>query len=399
MSHLAQLMGVNEHEWDWFIKVVHSDISSGAHDVTVLNEVMVQARQFMTKVRLDPSDTLPEELYRSLRSHIAQESMAIAKELNLADDSEPAKVNIALGKWFNQKYGKTEGLYLKNTYLKKQLSQNPPKNLMKLLHYRSVASLLKHVSADQIVTLARYTEDDQWHQQYNESLTTVSPSDFEVRKIKLIVMKKSNEAVTKVLAKTIKLHHLVLHAKEVGCIILSPTNQSKIPHYLIRSIGLISHYVSELQYFSSYTKVIIIDKKFAKRYIDGLVRNHEAHSQLANLPFHWRALSKAIDRAGMHDRFPPQFSTSEWQTTSANDVIVDLNKTDQLWRGRGHVLWGRQPDIVSFNIIDLAIDETYKVDYDGRSLKYGQRELTQEVLSRYLQEPRISHVVMRRLNI
>jgi len=101
----------------------------------------------------------------------------------------------------------------------------------------------------------------------------------------------------------------------------------------------------------------------------------------------------------MHDRFPPQFSTSEWQTTSANDVIVDLNKTDQLWRGRGHVLWGRQPDIVSFNIIDLAIDETYKVDYDGRSLKYGQRELTQEVLSRYLQEPRISHVVMRRLNI
>lgn len=397
MSKIAQLIGVDERQWQRFTDIAHDTIGATPHDVDILSEQIQAAAHVMQRLGLDPRDTNPKELYHALRGALDSQANMVLTKLHVGDESDVRHVHSTIESWFNHTVKDDECYAIKTSVLKSIVAKNPPRELMRLLHFRSANSLIKRMNIDVVVTLARYTETTNWIEQYTEQLSRLHPSDFETRNYKLCHIE--NAELTQALDRTLHRHHMVLHAKEVGCIVLVPPVHTHTRHVVLRTFVLVAHYLQELKYFSAYTKTLLSDTNFSRRYIDGLIHSHESHSHLANIPFHWRALHRAVNNIQLHDTFAPHFSRTDWRVVPANDVIVHPDKHKNIWVGNGHVFYGHPPSNVSLNIIDHAIDASYGVSYEKRSQKFAQRELRQEVFSRYLGEPRILAVIRRRLDV
>lgn len=396
MTRIPQLLGANETDWQRMIDVLHVGVGTSAHDVMVIGDLLEKAVAVKREMKLDPHDTTPKELYGSLRERLRQDNTRLANSLHISDADSPHEASPKIVKNFRDTYKDSECFVIKYARIKAILKAVPPKNFMKALHYRSVDSMLKHVHPAQVITVARYTENEEWQTGYAGSLQMLTPSDFETRKLELISI--DHEAVVALLEKTLHRHHLVLHAKEIGCVGLVSTRLSKINGFTLRTMSLLVHYAQEVGYFSTLTKVIIGRKDFAQTYCQFLITHQDNHGQIAKRPFHWRALQQAVSRAKIHDVFPPHMVPQDWDHHTANDKLSELNPHVAFWNGIGHVLCGLE-EPVSCNIIDVAIDESRQASYEDRSLKYGRRELEQEIISRYVQEPRVHRVLLQRLGL
>ena len=394
MGRLARLLGTDEARLDAALEQIHRSLDGGAHDTSVMGDIAAILSRLTRSFGLDPADTTPEELYMSLRRRIKDDNVRLAGALGVSDADNPQIASPRIVAWARHHFT-GEYMVIKQSSLKELLSKNPPKQVMKLLHYRSTPSLLKHETASQLIVLARYIEDDAWLARYREGLTTLTRQDFELRPLEIVWFDKA--VLAEALSRTEHRHHLVLHAKEVGCVGIAATSKTRSKGYVIRTLSLVHHYVHEIRYFSTLTKVLLSRGDFITAYVHALVDDHEAHIELARYPLHWRSLHAAVHGAQIHDVFPPHIDRDDWHTVSTNDVLGQLNQHIVGWGSSGYVLSGEP--VVSCNIIDLTIDEEHGAAFGGHSTKYGRRSLEQEVFRRYLQEPRIHTVILKRLGI
>lgn len=396
MQRIAHLLGTNGTSLVSALESMNATIDAHAHDVQLLGDIAQKSALLKQALRLDPLDTTSYELYVGLRQMVVKDNERVAKAIGILHPNAVSEATLLIIKALQAAYSHQTVYVPKQTVVKGLLKKNSPSVVMKLLHYRSIDSMLKHESPSRIVTLARYLETEVWNQRHRSLLAALTPQDFELRAIDIVWLDKA--VLVEALASTRSRHHFVLHAKEAGCVAIAPTAEKVINGYTIRTISLMIHYIQELQYISTYAKTMATESTFGALYAEAIVHTHDAHFVLSDHPTHWRALHKAVHLAQIAEVFPPHIQEKEWQTQHANDQLHTFNDLVTFWRGNGYVITGDdQP--VSANIIDLAIDESYGHAHGQHTLTYGRRELEQELLSRYLSEPRIHTVVLKRYNI
>jgi hypothetical protein len=396
MSHVARLLGNNERHLTDALMALHATIDGAAHDVQLLGDIAQKSAQLKQRLGLDPRDTTPKELYVSLRRNVADDNVRLGRALGILHPNAVSEATPLIIRAIKQQYKDSQVFVPKSTKLKAILKANPPKKVMDALHYRSLDSMLKHESATQLVVLARYIEDERWQLVYNTELRKLAVDDFEMRSLEIVWLDKA--VLAEPLAKNRMKHHLVLHAKEAGCIAVGATLEKVINAYTIRTFTLLQHYIQEVAYASSFAKTVMTHKDLGEQYADYLVDTRQSKVHVSSMSLPWRVLHKTIHTSKLTDVFPPHVSHDDWHINHANDVLRDINEHITLWNENGHVVTG-DSDVVGANIIDLAIDESYNRSFGEHSLKYARRDLEQELFRRYFQEPRIHTVILKRLGV
>lgn len=396
MQRIAHLLGKEDNTFVRALEVMNRTVDAHAHDVQVLGDIARQAALLKKSLRLDPHDTTDYELYVGLRQMLVKDNERIAKAIGIAHPNAVSEATPLLLKAINTMYAGRTVYVPKSVVIKGLLKKNAPHKVMNLLHYRSIDSMLKHESPSKILILARYIETPSWNQRHRELLVSLTSRDFELRDIEIIYLDKA--VLVEALAPTRGQHHLVLHAKEAGCVAIAPTAEKVINGYTIRTLSLMIHYLQEVRYISTYAKTIATDSSFGTLYAEAIVHAKDSHFTLAGHPSHWRGLHKAVQLARITDVFPPHIEERDWDILLANNQLHIFNDLISFWNGNGFIVVGEDQPI-SANVIDLAIDESYGHVHGQQSLKYGRRELEQELMSRYLSEPRIHTVVLKRYNV
>ena len=397
MSRLATILGHEDHRpLEQVLEALHTTLDSNAHDVTILGDLAQKTAALKRDLKLDHTDTTAYELYVSLRQRVVDDNVRLARSLAITHENAVSEATPRIVRAVSNAYADARCFVAKSSVLKKIIKLHAPKHVMKALHYRSVDSMLKHESPSHIVVLARYLETPAWHEKYNSELAKLTAQDFEMRPLEVVWLDKLT--LIEPLQNSRAKHHLVLHAKEAGCVAVAPAADQVVYGYTIRTLVLLEHYAHEILYLTSYAKAISPSVNFGTDYVAALGHDHESHIQLSQYPLHWRSMHHAVAHSPIRDILPPHLSVDRWHADHANDRLQHYNNLISFWQGYGHlVTTDDQP--VSASLIDLAIDGSYGKSFDERSLKYARRALEQELFSKYLQEPRISRLVLHRLNL
>lgn len=394
--HFSRLLNANDIQLAQTLGAVHKTLDGQSHDVQILGEIAERVANLKRALSLDPTDTTSHELYVSLRQRVRQDNERLGRSIGITHPNAVSEATPRIISVIKSEYAKTQCFVPKLSRMKLILKKNPPKKVMAFLHYHSIDSMLKHEQTSHLVLLARYIEDHKWNQQHELQLSGLSTADFESRQVEIFWLDKA--VLVEAFIPTSNKHHFVLHSKEAGCVAIAPTTEKVINSYTIRTISLMIHYIQEILYLSTYTKVIMPLPQFGQLYAKAVVSEHDTHFKLAQYPLHWRSLHHAVHKAELADVFPPHIGPEEWHTKRANESLQTINELVHFWGDHSYVISG--PDEhVSGNVIDVAIDDSYDRRFGEHSLKYARRELEQELFSRYLQEPRVHSVVLRRFGI
>lgn len=396
IMYLARLLATDDRQLSRALKILNTTLNGASHDVLVIADIAEKTAALKSALSLDPRDTTSHELYMSLRQRVKDDNERIGRSIGIEHPNAVGEASPRIIAAIRSEFASAQCFVPKTSRIKTMLKHNPPKKVMESLHYRSIDSMLKHEQTNHLVMIARYIEDDAWNERHEAELAMLTASDFESRNIEIFWLDKA--VLVDAFAKTNVQHHLVIHAKEVGCVAIAPTTEKVINSYTIRTVSLLVHYIQELLYFSSYAKVVMTDQAFGKQYARAIVGEHDSHFQLAQYPLHWRSMHYAVHEGKFSDVFPPHVSSDDWHTKRANDTLHAINDVVDFWRDYSYVIGGEE-DYVSANVIDVAIDDSLNAVFGSHSLKYAQRDLQQELLSRYLQEPRVHTVVLKRFGV
>jgi hypothetical protein len=394
--HLSRLLDTDDAQLSQTLEIIHKSLDGPSHDVQVLGEIAEKSTHLKRALSLDPHDTTGHELYVSLRQRVREDNERIGRSIGIQHPNAVSEATPRIISAVKSEFAKTLCFVPKASRMKLILKKNPPKKVMGLLHYRSIDSMLKHEQPSHLVLIARYIEGRAWNQKHETELSGLHASDFETRQVEIIWLDKA--VLVDVFAPSQKKHHLVLHAKEAGCVAVAPTAEKVINSYTIRTVTLLMHYIQEILYLSTYAKVIMTHPRFGELYGKAVVSEQDTHFQLARYPLHWRTLHHAVHKGQLSDVFPPHMSSDEWHTRRANDALHSLNGHVGFWRDHSYVICG-QDEHVSGNVIDVAIDDSYDSSFGEHSLKYARRDLEQELFSRYLREPRVHTVILKRYGV
>lgn len=148
--------------------------------------------------------------------------------------------------------GLPSGFFLKESKARELLISNPPLKVLKFLGYKTIEEALSKEDLFELFASLRFIEDSAWlNNVFFKKYLSLSPTDFEVRKIKLICLNEKwrSSAVEFVKHK----RHNITHLKELGAIFLLPFS-ANLDGEILRTVGLLFHYLEEVPFYSGIIK-------------------------------------------------------------------------------------------------------------------------------------------------
>lgn len=362
-------------------------------DVQLIGDVHAHSARFHRALSLDPSDTEPREFYAALRSRVRADNERLARAIGGQHADAVSEMTPLIVRAIQRLLPK-QCWVLKTSVIKDVLISHPPIRTMEALGYRSVKSLVKREQADVLLVIARYLEDQAWNQSVIEMYADLSPSDFEIRPLRVVALDKMT--LIEPLEKTEKQHHLVLHSKESGVVGLAPTREKVVRNYTLRTIALIVYYVGEIQAMSSILRYAHADKKYGEFVKRAFIDDTTGHFSLGGHRVHWRSLYAMMAAEDVHSI--PHMHGHDWSYYRPNSIVAELDKGAGVWNG-AHYAAKLGSGLVSCNLVDLSLDENRQTAYEDRSLHYLRREFENEFFGRYIAVDPIKSVVLLRMGI
>ena len=183
---LARMLGKPETQVAKFIEQMEDKFCSPSHDVRLMAEVNQAVKGKIASLGLDPHDTTAQELYHALQAKFAADAGQIDKALGAGPDTgykgRLARA-IELSKHIT---GDVQVWTLKPTAAKNLLLSLPPKKLMKQLHYRSIASMLKHENTGELYLLVAYTESSTWQSVFAKTTAHLASNNHTLSSINFV---------------------------------------------------------------------------------------------------------------------------------------------------------------------------------------------------------------------
>jgi hypothetical protein len=197
----------------------------------LLAENIHNLRAKLSQLGLDPNDTTGEELYHALLIKYEKDSANLNKALGIGDKSSfYARSNLAID-WVQHAVKQQTVWALKNPAAKALLKKQPPKKIMKQLHYRSVDSLIKRENVAEVFLALPFFESKSWQQDFETKLRHQGPNNFELKTIQIVKLeadKWGSWSKAKIASSN----------PMVGAVGLLPTQASKVSPVLTLSLTL-----------------------------------------------------------------------------------------------------------------------------------------------------------------
>ena len=378
------------------------EAASGGHgtDAKLIGDIYEKAHKMMRQLGLDPADSTGRETYQALLSRIQADNDRVTKLIGGTDsddvqDMVPRMVAAA------EKVATNRSCWvLKHSVAKQLLRKMPPVKLMEHLGYRSIDSMLKQENIDEIYTALRFSEGGEWLNKYNELFKTITPSDFEIRDINIVVMdhKKYVDLAEKFVVK--KLHN-VTHTKEMGVIVIVPMKQEKMRGITLKTLPLIFHYINEIRLYSAFFKLKQVEKNFGETVVNTLIADPASAASMAGQHVHWRVIQRYFGKLkdeAHPEAFEPHVHPEDLHWRKAEEMLYQLDPEMAFWKDSDYVglLFDGQP--VVFNLVDVSLAYSNGEPFENRYIYHCRESLWNEIFMRYMGHKNLEDQILKQLD-
>lgn len=397
---ISELLAANEPSFSMAIQQLEKVSGKPGVDVRLTAEIIGQVIQKTNDLGLDSKDTTGNELYAALLNKFKSDDAHFASIIGGTDSENVAEMMPLLKKVAEQIEIPKNCWVLKKSVAKDFLKRTPPPNIMKLLGYKSVDSLIKNENIFEIYGALRFAEGPEWLNNFDKQYLTIKPSDFEQRKIQIIQMPRdrwlaiSNDFVH-------KKRHNITHLKELGAIIMLPIEAEKMPGITLTVMLLLFHYINEIRLYSSFFKLQQVKPDFANIIIETLIADPPAAAIMSGQNIHWRVIQRYFGK--LEDEyhpeiFEPHVQPEDLHWRKAENILYEIDSEMSWWRGLDYVAVMHQDRPVTFNLMDVALSYCNNTDYTKRAVFHFRESLWNELFMRYMGEKTLEKQVLQQLN-
>ncbi len=369
-------------------------------DARLIGEVHEQAANRIRHMGLDSTDSTGKEIYQALLARIATDNERVAKLVG-ADIIDNVRHIVPLLVSAVEKLKIDRSCWvLKHSVAKALLKKMPPKKLMAHLGYRSIDSMLKQENIDEIYTALRFSEGADWLNAYNELFKAITPSDFEIRDLAIIVMDhdKYVDLAEKFVAK--KLHN-VTHTKEMGVIVVVPMHAEHMRGITLKTLPMILHYINEIRLYSAFFKLKQVSKNFGEVVVETLIADPGKAASMAGQYVHWRVIQRYFGKLKDEDHpeaFEPHVHPEDLHWRKAEEMLFDIDPEMTFWKDMDYVslLFDGQP--LSFNLVDCSFSYSNENSYEQRLVYHARESLWNEIFMRYMGHKNLEDQILKQLD-
>ena len=300
--------------------------------------------------------------------------------------------------------GDRKGFFLKKEKFLELLKETPPKKVLEMLGYPSIDDLLSNEDWREIAAALRFVEGGDW---INDVLLpkyeNLSPADFEHREFEIIALSKKWQELGKKFVE--KKYHNISHLKELGIIFIIPVALD-LPGQLVRTVGLLFHYVNEIKFYSGvFVKIGGHPIDFPES-LKSLLRGDVIDDEKLYLAGEWMIVQRYLAKDDENDwrLFVPHVNPEAMHWEKAEKMFVDLGEKygalknefsfwkDLNWVGDYFSTETGVDVLVSFNLIDTSmalVKEKEMIKY----LYHHQEALWNKIFYSYFGEDKTETMV------
>lgn len=398
---LSELLGAEEPLFTVAISQLEKVAANPSSDVHLSAEIIGKCQIKTRELGLDPKDTTGKELYFALLAQAERHNERLTQVLGASHSEDIASLAPLIVRRLSSLNINHSAWLLKKAVAKEILKANPPKLLMKHLHYKSVASMIKNEPVQELFLGAAILEGPTWRKTKEKAYKKLKPSDFEMRPIELICLRPDRWTENSV-GYMSGSHHCVITSIELGAVGLMPVAGGRQKAAALVNLPMIIHAINEIRIHSSFFKLRQLDSKgFSTSVVNALKTGPASSATVAGQKIQWRIIHHYFSEQSTQDSaelFEPHIQSEDLRWRHAEDIMAELDPELGWWQDIGYVgvLWGGQP--VSFNLFDVAYNYGLNVPLELRQSYYFKEALWDEILMRYLGERPVQQKIMSQLD-
>lgn len=378
------------------------EIASGEKDVDsrLMSEIIVNSKLKLKQLGLDEKDTTPEELHVALTNLVKLHDGFLARAIGGENSSNVEDLLPKIAK-FSDNEARTKIVWgIKHAVAKRQLKSMPPKTLMKKLGYRSIDSMLKRETIDDLYAGIRVSESTDYIEKFFKGFKKLRPSDFESRKmtVRYLTQKKWAKASNDYVLKN---KNNVIDLKEMGSVVIMPLPIKELSGITIMLLPLVLHRLNEIHLYSSYLKFEQVQHDFGDILSNALLNRPVLNISMAGLELNWRVISDyfgELVKAGLSDVFEPHIQPDDLEKNTVEESLYKLEPALHFWFGNDCMGIPYSKGVVSFNLMDVATNYVNKLNFGQNSTKYMGESLWDQLLKRYLSQEPLHEQVLAQLD-
>lgn len=188
MSHrIATIVNQSERMVAKVISELEAKNGYPSHDVRHLAQTIQKVRTKIADLGLDADDTTPPELYHAILVKFEKDAAFFDASIGVIHKTFEQKLQLA-AEITSASFDMPNQWALKTQAAKSVLRANPPKRLMKFLHYRSLESMLKRENICELFIGSQILESNVWHKNLAKFVSKLDQFDFEMRPLRLVVL-------------------------------------------------------------------------------------------------------------------------------------------------------------------------------------------------------------------
>lgn len=397
---LAQLLKAKDPLFDLAIKQLEDLTGKEGLDTALIGEIYAKAYDRSAKLKLDP-DFNGKELYYSLLQRVKNDDIRMANNLGGKNPSSVSEmIPLIINKVRALKIPK-DGWFLKESVAKRMLKDMPPPNIMRQLGYTKAAEMLKKEDIFEIYGALRFAEKSEWLNEFIKKYKDLTFANFEHRSIRIIEYDSARWGdIAKPFIKK-KLHNIT-HLKELGVIFAMPTGHLKsMPGVTLKVLPLLIHYIFEVRLYSAFFKLISVKKNFGELLVDTLIADTPKVSLTVKRQVHWRVIQRYFGKLKDEKHpeiFEPHVQPEDLHWRKTEEVLYDIDPGLEFWQDMDYVSLIVDGDIVTFNLMDVALSYSNNLPYENRYLYHFREALWNEIFMRYLGKAKLEQQILARLD-
>lgn len=397
---LRDLLDAEEPVFSLALRQLEQASGRPGADAKLIGDITEKAHASIRQMGLDPANTTGREFYQALLARVEQDNERVTKLIGGTDSSDvmqlvPLMIDTANKVKFNRRV-----FVLKREKAKDILRQMPPKKLMAHLGYDNIEALFSGEDFDEIYTALRFSEGDQWLNDYNELFKTITAGDYEERDIRIIAM-NHDKYVDLAEKFTKKKLHNVTHTKELGTIVVVPLHESHSKGLTLKTLPLLLHYLNEVKLYSNFFKLKANQPHFGETVVDTLIADPGNASQMAGQYVHWRVIQRYYGKLKDDDHkqaFEPHVHPEDLHWRRAEDLLYDIDPEMEFWKDKDYVGLMFDDFPVSVNFVDVSLSYANSMPYEARYVYHMRESLWNEIFIRYMGYPNLEQQILEELD-
>lgn len=369
-------------------------------DSRLVGDIAREAHEAMKELRLD-LDATAEEVYQALLGRIEADNRRIARIVGGNDPNDIREIVPHLVAAANAVDFPRSVFVLKHDKAKEFLRQMPPQQLIDHLGYKDVEELFEKENFGELYTALRFSEGPEWLNKYDELFKTVTADDYEERDIEIIVMdhEKYVDLAEHFVKK--KLHN-VTHTKEMGVIVVVPVRKTHWKGLALKTLPLLLHYMNEIKLYSTFFKFKSKTvRNFGEVVVETLIADPDAGAQMAGHHVHWRVIQRYFGKLkdeAHPEAFEPHVQPEDLHWRRAEELLYQIDPKMKFWKDRDWIGYNFDGQVVTFNIIDVALSYSNDQPFETRLIYHFRESLWNEIFVRYLGMPTLRKQVLEQLD-